>query len=296
MLCVLWISLTSQTYQLTYQSNGNPFPTGPITSGSYLGTPTSPNRNVGVYTFAFTIPQGLSLRLNLTYNNTINPEIIDYIHISITNPNKSSTIVGDPQFIGLRGQSYQVHGVDGAVYNLISEHNTQVNARFTFLSSGACPIINGIADTNCWAHPGSYLSELSFQQHVDSILHALLVTAGTAKQGFSYIQMDGKPLRVGDTVSYGSFSVSFNSTHSVTINMEHFVFILTNSDMFVNQAVRAVVPLSQLGECHGLLGQTHSNRVYPTALRYIVGGIDDYSIVGDDIFGDSFPYNQFQSE
>ena len=25
--------------------------------------------------------------------------------------------IGDPQFVGLRGQQYQVHGMDGAVYN-----------------------------------------------------------------------------------------------------------------------------------------------------------------------------------
>ena len=44
---------------------------------------------------------------------------------------------GDPQFVGLRGQSFQVHGIDGAVYALISEEHTAVNARFVFLRAPA---------------------------------------------------------------------------------------------------------------------------------------------------------------
>src|SRR6185437_8165113 len=38
----------------------------------------------------------------------------------------ASSARGDPQFIGLRGQSFQVHGIDRAVYALISEEHTAV--------------------------------------------------------------------------------------------------------------------------------------------------------------------------
>ena len=63
--------------------------------------------------------------------------------------------------------------------------------------------------------------------------------------------------------------------------------------MFVNQAVRATVPLSQL-QAHGLLGQTHRSAAHSSALRHIEGDVDDYVIASADIFGDDFVYNQFQ--
>ena len=101
--------------------------------------------------------------ISLTYNtgSGVSPASAQQISIPFINV---SSIVGDPQFVGLRGQQYQVHGIDGAVYNLISERSTQVNARFAFLTQGSCPVIGGVADSNCWSHPGSYLAELSFQQ------------------------------------------------------------------------------------------------------------------------------------
>ena len=37
-----------------------------------------------------------------------------------------SFVVGDPQFIGLRGQSYQIHGVDGEIYNIVSDADLQI--------------------------------------------------------------------------------------------------------------------------------------------------------------------------
>jgi len=105
--------------------------------------------------------------------------------------------------------------------------------------------------------------------------------------------MDGKKINVGETATFGSFSVAVKSTHSVVVSTEHFDFELSNSDEFINQALRSKVPLSQL-ESHGLLGQTHRAKTYPTAIRYIEGQVDDYVIADDDIFGDDFLYNKFQ--
>jgi hypothetical protein len=205
----------------------------------------------------------------------------------------SSSITGDPQFVGLRGQQYQVHGIDGAVYNIITEHNTQVNSRFVFLTEGQCPIRNGQADSNCWSHPGSYLGEMSFQQVVDGKLHAALITAGPAKSGFAGVQVDGRVVKVGQTVSYGSFSVTARTAYSVSVQTEHFEFELTNSDMFINQALRSTIALSKL-QAHGLLGQTASLQTYPTAIKYIAGAVDDYTVADSDIYGNNFVYNLFQ--
>jgi len=77
------------------------------------------------------------------------------------------------------------------------------------------------------------------------------------------------------------------------VSMENFEFELSNSDGFVNQAVRAKTPLSQLTS-HGLLGQTHANKVYATAARYIEGQVDDYAIGDNDLFGNDFVFNKFQ--
>jgi len=279
-----------QGYSSTF-STSNPVP------GSYLANQQFPNNAAGLYQFRFTIPVLGRVVVNFSYS-AMNPNLptgpiintVDEISIQVDNP---ATVIGDPQFIGLRGQSYQVHGIDGAVYNIISEKNTQVNSRFVFLTEGECPIVAGKADKNCWSHPGSYLGEMSFQQRVDGQLHKLSVEAGSAKTGFAAIELNGKTLTVGDSYTFGTFSVNYQSTHRVHIQTEHFSFELANSDMFINQAVKTLIPLSKLTS-HGLLGQTHAAKVYPTTIKYIDGHVDDYVITDNNIYGTEFVYNQFQ--
>ena len=223
----------------------------------------------------------------VTYKNDTNTDAITIGFVQ-------STITGDPQFVGLRGQSYQVHGIDGAVYNIISEQNTQVNSRFAFLTQGQCPVVDGAVQDNCWSHPGSYLGEMSFQQVVEGKAHAALVTAGPASSGFAAVQMDGKALKVGTTVTFGTFSLTYTGAYSVLVRTEHFDFELSNSDLFINQAVRSRVPLSKL-RAHGLLGQTSNSATYNTPLRYIAGQVDDYVIQDNDIFGNDFVYNLYKA-
>jgi hypothetical protein len=199
---------------------------------------------------------------------------------------------GDPQFVGLRGQSYQVHGIDGAVYNLITDTNLQVNSRFVFLEDGECPVINGQADTNCWSHPGSYMGEMSFQQVVDGKLHAALLVAGDRNTGFSQVQVDGRALKVGEKALFGSFAIDVTSIYTVLISSDHYSFQLSNSDRFINQVLTSRVGLSHL-KSHGLIGQTHSLKTYKSTLRFIDGEVDDYSIADGDIFGTAFEFNLF---
>jgi len=134
---------------------------------------------------------------------------------------------------------------------------------------------------------------MSFQQIVNGKLHAALLTAGSAKKGFSMVQVDGKVIKVGDKVQFGTFSIEVKSTHSVTVNTDNYEFDLSNSDMFINQALRSKVALSKLSS-HGLIGQTHSSKTYSNALRYVEGEVDDYVIADNDIFGDDFLFNKFQ--
>jgi hypothetical protein len=201
-------------------------------------------------------------------------------------------VVGDPVFTGLLGQVFQVHGVAGGVYNLISEQQCQVNARFVFLSSGRCPALQGTAATNCWAHQGSYLGELSFQQVAEGQLHTAVVVAGSAEQGFEKLLVDGQALHVGQSVQVASFSVRYLSSHVVEVDTAHSSFQLSNSDHFVNHAVAATVPLHKLTS-HGLLGQTHSRATYHNQLRVIEGEVDDYASTSGDLLATDFTFNIF---
>lgn len=259
-------------------------------SGQYLGSPVDPMTTVGLYMFMFTIPSASHILVNLTYINSGAPQIVvDSISILVTNP---STGLGDPQFLGLRGQVFQVHGIAGAVYNILSDVNTQVNSRFVFLTDGECPIIDGKTEANCWSHAGSYMGELSFQQTVDNQLHQLLLIAGPALTGFSGIVLNGASMTVNDTFEHGQFSVTVRSSHIVSVTVDNFAFELSNSDNFLNQALMNTRPLSLLTS-HGLLGQTHAAKIYPNEVRYIEGEIDDYVISDNNIFGNDFVFNKF---
>ena len=204
-----------------------------------------------------------------------------------------ATVIGDPMFTGLLGQVYQVHGLDGVVYNLISEELCQVNAQFVFLSSGRCPVVGGVLASNCWSHPGSYLGSLSFQQVVESgELHKAVVLAGSAELGFEQVVVDGRLLSVGQAVQVSSFSVRYLSSHVVEVSTAHFRFTLDNSDRFVNQQVTPTLPLSML-TAHGLLGQTHRRTTHHSQLKAIEGEVDDYASASNDLLGSDFTYNQF---
>ena len=106
-----------------------------------------------------------------------------------------TSVRGDPQFIGLLGQSFQVHGLDGAVYALISEQAAQVNARFEFLTGARrCPTAQ-IAEWDdatpataiqCWSHDGSYLSQLGFM----TPSARLAIVAGPASSGFASVAFE----------------------------------------------------------------------------------------------------------
>ena len=209
-------------------------------------------------------------------------------------PPPTGQVTGDPQFCGLRGQQYQVHGVHGAVYNLLTQHNMQLNARFSFLHNGRCPVIGGVESTvDCWSHPGSYLGELGLQYRDEAgERHTAVIVAGEANVGFERVEVDGRQVAVGGRVELPGFALNFRATHSLVIRTADFTVRLSNSDRFLNQQLAANTPLFDL-TCHGLLGQTHRGRVYPTALKYIEGEVDDYLIEDGQLLGNEVVFNLF---
>jgi hypothetical protein len=211
-----------------------------------------------------------------------------------------ANVVGDPQFKGLRGQSFQVHGVDGAVYNLISDANMQLNSRFTFLEGPRpCPVMpsTGKVSVACWSHPGSYLSELALKTSGSS---QLSIVSGEASQGFSSVQLDGKSITVGSTVELSftdsamTGSLTVDSTHELTIRSGLFEVVVENNDGFVNlRSVYVSAANWPKLAAHGLLGQTWQNKRYGGQVKEIEGEVDDYLVEDDDMFGDSFLFNKF---
>ena len=194
-------------------------------------------------------------------------------------------VLGDPQFMGLRGQSFQVHGIDGAVYNLIVDHGMLVNALFTYRASGRCPAV--AEATNCWSHPGSYLGAVGVVSADGARLH---VVSGGWDEGFSSVTLNSEPLSVG-AMSTGGLHVSLLSGYALRVRAGNFELLLENSDRFVNIVETRVLQWAQLAS-HGLLGQTwhkpaqSANRRIP----YIEGEVDDYVEQNNDIFGSALMY------
>ena len=215
---------------------------------------------------------------------TQSPTVIVYTPPSIT---------GDPQFVGLLGQSYQVHGIDGAVYALISEPAMQLNARFRFLTGPRqCPVMPSTGRTSkaCWSHEGSYLSELGLMTKATG--EKVQVIAGSAQQGFESVSVNGQQLAVGESTA--SNAVSRQSSHELVLRAGSFVVEVESVDGFVNlRSVTATVAKSQLAS-HGLLGQTWSTRRHQSTLKVIEGEVDDYVVAEDHVFGKLFMYNQYE--
>ena len=214
----------------------------------------------------------------------------EYVITCTRPPPSGGQVVGDPQFVGLRGQNYQVHGVDGEIYNIVSDADLQYNSRFVFLSSGKCPVIDGRKAKSCWSHPGSYLGELGLKTKNGDKIH---IVAGSAKQGFATVEVNGAQVNMDDTILLAGDlgSVSRNSSHVISVQVGNWDFVFENSDMFVNQKVRVLD--SRGMRSHGLLGQTWREATYPNAIKYIAGQVDDYVIRENDIFGDNFVFNAF---
>ena len=178
----------------------------------------------------------------------------------------TATVVGDPQFVGLLGQSYQVHGVDGAVYNLISDRDVHINSRFAFLSQGEClKDAQNKSLYTCWSHAGSYLQSLALQTAEGD---RLLVESGPAASGFSSVMFDSQLLSVGtvelsvgdEVLGQGNLIIRYTSLRSLTIaNAGLWTIDLENSDGFLNIVSLSVSSMSSLTQevhSHGLIGQT----------------------------------------
>ena len=216
----------------------------------------------------------------------------------------SSSAVGHPLFVGFLGQRYQVHGLDGAVYSILSSATTQLNARFVFLSSGGCAAV--AEPGHCWTHAGSYFGSISVQNSAGARLQ---VAAGTVDRGFARVVLDGQDIgdRMGDHQSdRGAMTVIMVDAFHLTIHVGLWQFELDNSDRFINLAEarcsdRRLLRGSTEEQPHGLLGQTwqakgRDERAHGecSGPRELAGCVDDYVERDSDLFGVNTLHNRFR--
>jgi len=209
-----------------------------------------------------------------------------------------AAIVGDPQIVGMQGQDFQVHGMPDEIFNMVSSRSVQVNARFTYLESGACHD----NFTACFAHPGTYISEEGIRVGKDNVR----VSAGSFKKGLT-VHVNGKKITESTDLKTGSIEI-VNHRRAI-VHTDLMKITISNSDRFVNQEMllndnelislgskRVVLKDGQKFHAdvplHGLQGQTWRNVEYPSGLEY-EGSIMDYHVVSGNIFGTDFVFNQF---
>ena len=143
---------------------------GGFSSSAIILFSNSPNPNLNAQEEAYNYAATLTLPTAFTTTGSSFALGVDLITCNFTatpltpKPSSCGSVVGDPQFVGLLGQSYQVHGIDGAVYNLISDRDVHVNSRFVFLTGGEClRDAAGKPLYTCWSHSGSYLESVALQ-------------------------------------------------------------------------------------------------------------------------------------
>ena len=224
--------------------------------------------------------------------------------------NPATAVLGDPMFVGLRGQRYQVHGLDGAVYNLISDQLVQVNSRFTYLESGEClrDALTNAPLFTCWTHRGSYLSALAVRTSGGG---SVVLSSGAARDGFASVSVsvnadnsgwllsigESATLPVVDGSSVYECTVTFTDLRTVHIARAGlYSLTVENSDHFLNilqLRVHDMDRLTQHVQSHGLLGQSWNEHTKGLDVPAVAGYVDDYVEASGDLLGCHFVNNKF---
>jgi len=244
----------------------------------------------------------------------------------------TQSVTGDPQFTGLQGQQFQVHGMPDEFFNLITTTEFQLNSRFTYLASGQCTYNN----TECWTHPGTYVDQLGFmfpgiRIKVVAGPHHKGLRAWVNDEEFNSHRRVHLPIVTGNTsISDASSKITIGHPHHdvIIVSSPLFTIEVTNSDWFFNfniifhdQEILAAgrmlhyITDSRPGKgttlfteqqiarnprygypkypMHGLVGQTWKNARYP-AKRFYEGEVDDYMMLDHTLFGNQFLFNLYE--
>lgn len=188
-----------------------------------------------------------------------------------------------------------MHGIDGEVYNLISDRLVTVNALFAFLSEGQC-LKDSVGHPLfvCWSHRGSYLAAVSVRLADGS---TVMVEAGGASEGFADVIIGSdQTLSVGSNVTIGSGGMTISYTDIRHITISHaglYTLTLQNSDQFINILALEVGDRTRLRndiQSHGLIGQTWRAGIKGKQVKEVEGMVDDYVVEGG-LMGCEFVYS-----
>ena len=218
-------------------------------------------------------------------------------------------VSGDPSFVGFLGQQFQLHGIPGRVFNLLSSSRLQLNSRFSFIGEGEVMTggemkqtrlfraIKGAAlpNTKAWSHEGTFLSEIGLK--LDNV--KLQLTAGAYATGMT-VEVDGKAVQPSDTVIQvaDDLTVSFPTAHVLYVSHPLLSFSVVNSDRFFNLEAAALNSDATALDLDGLLGQTYSaeadNRVMGGSSEVREHLLLDYLLPTEDaLFSNDFVRNRF---
>ena len=227
-------------------------------------------------------------------------------------------VAGDPTFYGFKGQVYQVHGIAGYLFNLLTSSRLQVNARFDFIDVSTSitqseqanlrHAHSSLPSTPAWSHPGTYLGELGIRLGASS-LH---IVPGAYVLGFTSVSVDGQQAELSSP-SYPTVILS-TSIATVTLVSPSVVRVVTsvlrfdvvNSDGFVN--VQRAQLLSSgsaaAAQIDGILGQSADGERWFPAYGDVDASSDvrdewqqaqihDFLIVDGDLFSTDFERNMY---
>ena len=177
----------------------------------------------------------------------------------------AATVLGDPSFNGFHGQAaYQVHGIPGEVFNVLTASTLQLNALFTFIDIGEAMTaaqmakartIRGSAlpTTQPWSHPGTYLTEMGLR--LGSL--AIHFRAGRYADGLTAKTATGEPLLAGQSLTDGVMRVAMSEDgHSAVVSHPLVRFSIVNSDGFFNIDRASLLSSTAITGLDGLLGQS----------------------------------------
>ena len=233
----------------------------------------------------------LQTRYNLS-SNTIAPQRVNTVR-DLTNSfaEALATVLGDPQFSGFHGQNFQVHGVPGEVYNILTGSDVLVNARFAFIAAGESlkwhdmkvrriahekermrlkqtgaqlNISNAfpLPITKAWSHQGTYLSEIAIRLDNTQLGGVnVFIRAGGYPFGIQQATINGATMTVGHeyrfTLPSGqSAAITLATPHTVRLDHPLFTLSFVNSDGFFNLEQGQLLATEAAGLLDGLLGQT----------------------------------------
>ena len=229
-----------------------------------------------------------------------------------------TTVIGDPSFVGFNGEHYQVHGIEGKIFNLITAETFQMNALFGLLEAGQtmtsaqmkrAQSMNIAARLNAkktgkampaplpvtaaWSHDGTYLTEIGIKLGA----HQIQLIAGEYAQGL-VATVDGRVITPSSTpiVFANGMSITLATAHAIDITHPLLSLTIANSDKFFNIDAAALSLTADVSKINGLLGQSAhpSFKVQNTAeFRYHI--VYDYLIQTDSLFDDDFVENKFVS-